>query len=182
MESFIKVVQSNMLVQAIVFILLGLFIIFWPGITITTIIYLFAAIFAISGIASLISYARTSSRSYKSPGVLTSGILLCVLALIVFLFPQQVASFISLILGIILVLCGVVSAVRSFELRAFGGNSWIVSLVLGVAVAIGGIVIIANPFDTTIVFIYVLGGLMVLNGVADLFIEIRSRQEAKHAR
>ncbi len=179
MNSFINIVRSNMLVQAIVFIVLGLFVLLWPGITVTTIVYLFGAIFALSGIASLVNYGRRSSQSYKSPAVLTSGIFMCVLALIVFIFPQAVASLFSLILGIVLVLCGVVSAVRSFDMRGFGGSSWIVSLVMGAVVAVGGIVIIANPFETTLMFIYVLGALMVINGVADLIIEWRSRSEIK---
>lgn len=181
MKSFINIVRSNMLIQGIIFIILGVVIICWPDITITTIVYLFGAIFAVSGIASLVSYGRKSSPSYKSAGVLTSGVFLCVIALIVFFFPQEIASLFSLILGIVLVLCGVVSAVRSIDLRDLDGYTWIVSLVLGIAVAVGGIVIIANPFDTTLMFIYVLGALMIANGATDLLIEWASRHKAKIA-
>lgn len=174
MKSFLQVARSNMLVQAIVFIVAGLFILLWPGVTVTAIVYLLGAIFAISGIASLIGYARKSSQSYKSPAVLTTGVFMCILALVVFIFPQAVASLLSLILGIVLVLCGVTSAVRSFEMRTYGGSTWIVGLVIGAMVAVGGIVIVANPFETTLMFIYVLGGIMVLNGVGDLIVEWRS--------
>lgn len=182
MKGFLDAVRSNMLVQAIVFIVLGIVVLVWPGITVTAIVYLFGAIFALSGIASLVGYGRMSSQSYKSPAVLTSGIFMCVLALVVFIFPQAVASFISLILGIVLVLCGVVSAVRAVELRTLGGSSWIIALVIGAMVAIGGIVIVANPFETTLMFIYVLGALMILNGVGDLVIELRSRELMKAGR
>lgn len=170
-----------MLIQAIVFIVLGLFILFWPGVTVTTIVYLFGAIFAISGIASLVGYARQSSRSYHSPAVLTSGVFMVILALVVFIFPQAIASLFSLLLGIVLALCGVVSAVRALELRSLGGSSWIIGLVIGAVVAIGGIVIIANPFETTLMFIYVLGALMVVNGVGDLLIERDGRRALKRA-
>lgn len=179
MKGFLNAVRSNMWMQAIVFIVLGLFVLLWPGITVTTIVYLFGAIFALSGIASLIGYGRASSQSYKSPAVLTSGIFMCVLAFIVFMFPQAVASLISLLLGIVLVLCGVVSAVRSFDMRVFGGYSWIAGLAIGAIVAIGGIVVIANPFETTLMFIYVVGALMVLNGVGDLIIEWRDRSKRR---
>lgn len=181
MKGFLEAVRSNMLMQAIVFIIAGVLVMAWPGITTTTIVYLLGAVFALSGIASLIGYSRRASQSYKSPAVLTSGVFMCVLALVVFIFPQAVASLISLILGIVLVLCGVVSAVRAFDMRSFGGSSWIVALVIGAMVAVGGIVIIANPFETTLMFIYVLGALMVLNGVGDLLIEWRSRTEARAA-
>lgn len=181
MNAFLEAVRSNMLIQAIVFIVLGLFILFWPGVTVTTIVYLFGTIFAISGIASLVGYARQSSRSYHSPAVLTSGVFMVILALVVFIFPQAIASLFSLLLGIVLALCGVVSAVRALELRSLGGSSWIIGLVIGAVVAIGGIVIIANPFETTLMFIYVLGALMVVNGVGDLLIERDGRRALKRA-
>lgn len=182
MESLLNVIRSNMLVQAVVFIVLGLFVLLWPGVTITTVIYLFGAFFAISGIASLISYQRAASPAHHSPAVLTSGVFMLVLALIVFLFPEAIASVFSLLLGIVLALCGVVSAVRSWELRPLGGYTWVVGLVVSVAVAIGGVIIIANPFETTLMFIYVLGGLMVLNGAGDLLIELAARREQRELR
>ncbi len=182
MNAFLEAVRSNMLIQAIVFIVLGLFILLWPGVTITTIVYLFGAIFAVSGIASLVGYGRRSSRSYHAPAVLTSGVFMVILALVVFLFPEAIASLFSLLLGIVLALCGVVSAVRAVELRRFGGSTWIAALVIGAVVAIGGIVIIANPFETTLMFIYVLGALMVVNGAGDLLIEWRSRSALKQQR
>lgn len=178
MKSFLDVLRSNMLIQGIVFLVLGVVVLIWPGITVTTIVYLFGVIFALSGIASLIGYGRAASPSYKSPAVLTTGIFMCVLALVVFIFPQVFASFISLVLGIVLILCGVVGAIRSFDMRKFGGTFWVFPLVVGVAVAVGGIVIVANPFDTTIMFIYVLGALMVLNGVEDLVLAFSLRKDS----
>ena len=38
MESFVKMVQSNILVQAVLFLALGLFLVFMPGVTLTTVI------------------------------------------------------------------------------------------------------------------------------------------------
>lgn len=173
MKSIFETISTNMVVQAVLFIVLGLVVLFWPGITTTIIVYLFGAIFAVSGIVSLVGYFRQGGPSYKSAAVLTNGVFSCALALIVFLFPQAVASFLSLILGVVLLLCGVISAVRSLELRSLGGAFWIVALVIGAMVAVGGVIIIANPFETTLMFIYVLGALMVLNGVGDLVIEGR---------
>jgi len=47
MESAFKVIRSNMMVQACLFIAFGLFLILWPGATIMTVIYLFGALFAL---------------------------------------------------------------------------------------------------------------------------------------
>ncbi|MCI8469854.1 MAG: hypothetical protein HFJ75_10340 [Eggerthellaceae bacterium] len=181
MESFVKMVRSNIVVQAVLFLALGLFLIFMPGVTVTTVIYLMGALLGLSGVASLVSYFRPNGPHTREPGVLMTGVFLLVCALIVFLFPQVIASFFSVALGIVLVLCGVVNAVRAVELRGLDSYSWIVALVISVLIAIGGVVIIWNPFESTVTFIMVLGVLLAVNGAADLLIEWRSREELKHA-
>ena len=182
MKSFIDVIRSNILVQAVLSIALGLLLAFWPGATVLTVVYLLALYLAVSGAASLFSYFRSSSGRYRSAGVLTSAVVLLVLALLVFLFPQAVAGFFSLILGILLLVGGVVDAIRSIELRAYQGSTWIASIVISAAVAIGGVVIVVNPFETTAAFVLMLGVLLIVKGVGDLVIERRLAQASKDLR
>lgn len=176
MESFLSAVRSNMLVQGVVCILAGLFLMLWPGVTVMTAIYLMGAFFALTGISSLVAYFRERSPRYHAPAVLTTGVFFLVLALVVFVFPSVIASFSSVVLGIILTLAGVVSAVRSVELREMQGPSWAIMLAVSVLVAIGGVVIIANPFATTSLFVFVLGAILLVNGIADVAIEMQLRR------
>lgn len=175
MDSFLNTVRSNIIVQAVLSIVVGLLLMFWPGITIITVLYLLGAVFAIMGISSLISYFKAPENA-RPTGVLASGVLFCVIALIVFVFPQVIAGFFSVVLGIVLVICGAVNAVRSMELKAHGRNSWIASLILSLLIAIGGVVIIANPFATTSLFVFVLGLIIASNGIIDLIIEAQMRK------
>ena len=77
---------------------------------------------------------------------------------------------------------GVVNAVRSFELRTYHGNTWVLGLVVSVIVAVGGVVIIVNPFDTTVTFMLVLGILLIVKGVGDLIIEASLSSALKNQR
>lgn len=180
MNSFLNIVKSNIIAQAVLSIIVGLLLMFWPGITIVTVLYLVGIIFAIMGISSLISYFK-APESARITGMLATGVFFCVLALIVFLFPQVIAGFFSVILGIILVICGAVNAVRAMELKSYGGNSWIASIILSVLIAIGGVVIIANPFQTTALMVFVLGLIIASNGIVDLIIEAQLRKALKSA-
>lgn len=182
MKSFLEALRSNMLAQAVTSIALGIFLAFWPGVTILTVVYLLALYLAVSGVASLVAYFRSSGARYRSAGVLANAILLLVLALLVFLFPEAVGGFFSLILGILLTIGGIVNAVRSVELRAYQGSTWVVTLILSAIIAIGGLVIIVNPFATTAMFVLVLGVLLIVKGVADLVIERRLARMMKEAR
>lgn len=182
MKSFLEALRSNMLAQAVTSIALGIFLAFWPGVTILTVVYLLALYLAVSGVASLVAYFRSSGARYRSAGVLANAILLLVLALLVFLFPEAVGGFFSFILGILLTIGGIVNAVRSVELRVYQGSTWVVTLILSAIIAIGGLVIIVNPFATTAMFVLVLGVLLIVKGVADLVIERRLARMMKEAR
>lgn len=182
MKSFLEALRSNMLAQAVTSIALGIFLAFWPGVTILTVVYLLALYLAVSGIASLVAYFRSSGARYRSAGVLANAVVLLVLALLVFLFPKAVGGFFSFILGILLTIGGIVNAVRSVELRAYQGSTWVVTLILSAVIAIGGLVIIVNPFATTAMFVLVLGVLLIVKGIADLVIERRLARMMKDAR
>ncbi len=171
MKSFLAMVRSNIKVQAILSIVLGLFLAFWPQSTTLTIVYLLALYLAVTGAASLISYFRHRNDRSRPMGVLVSGLLFVIVALLVFLFPEAVAGMFSLVLGILLTVGGLVNVVRSIDLRGYRGGSWIAMLVVSAVVAIGGIVIVVNPFDTTVTFVLVLGILLTVKGVADLVLE-----------
>ena len=135
--------------------------------TVVTIVYLLALYLAVTGVVSLVGYARArdgrSGRS-GSTGSLVGGVLLLALALFVFVFPQVVAGFFSLVLGLLLVVGGAVNAARAIELRRYRGGTWTIALVAGIVVALGGVVIVVNPFETTVTFVLVLGVLLVLKG------------------
>lgn len=138
MNKFIELVASNIVAQAIVSILFGLFLIIWPGTTLVILVYILAAGIALSGVASIISYARLNKRGQQNSAVLVTGILLLVFALVMFLFPEAFASIFSILLGALLIISGVVNAVRGFALRGYGGASWILMLIVGIIIAIGG--------------------------------------------
>lgn len=65
MQSFLNVVKSNIVAQAIISIVVGLLLMFWPGITIVTVLYLVGVVFAVMGISSLVSYFRTPEANAR---------------------------------------------------------------------------------------------------------------------
>ncbi|MEG1434092.1 MAG: DUF308 domain-containing protein [Gordonibacter sp.] len=182
MGSFLQMVRSNNIVQAVLSIALGLLLAFMPETTTLTLMYLLALYFAVTGAASLLAYFRSKGERYRSPGVLATAIFFLVVALVVAVFPQGVAGFFSLVLGILLVVGGVANAVRSFELRTYRGGMWVFGLVVSAVIAVGGVVIIVNPFDTTVTFMLVLGILLIVKGVGDLVIETSLSSAMKNRR
>ena len=179
MESFLNLVRSNNMVQAIVCIAFGLFLMIYPSITVGGIILLFGVSMAFMGLGSIASYFRRRGTPYRSSGTLMAGIFYLIVAVIAFVFPHVLAGFFSVLLGLVLVLCAIVNAVQALGMRRYGGNVWIAVLVVSLLVGIGGVLIVVNPFGATMAFVLLLGGVVLLNGMMGLFIEWYARDTEK---
>ena len=138
MEKFLNLVRSNNMVQAVLCIAFGLFLMIYPSITVQGIILLFGVALAVMGAAGLVSYFRQRSVRYRDSGTLMSAVFYVIIALIAFIFPKVIAGFFSVVLGVVLILLAIVNVVRAFGLRAFGSSIWIAVLATAVLVGIGG--------------------------------------------
>ena len=124
MEKILDLVRSNNLVQAVLCIAFGLFLMIYPSITIQGIIMLFGVALALMGAAGLVSYFRQKSVRYRNTGTLMGAVFYLIIALIAFVFPKVIAGFFSVVLGVVLILFAIVNVVRALGLRAFGGSIW----------------------------------------------------------
>lgn len=179
MEKFLNVVRSNNMVQAVLCIGFGLFLMIYPSITVQGIIMLFGVALALMGAAGLLSYFRQRSARYRDSGTLMAAAFYLIIALIAFVFPKVIAGFFSVVLGVVLILCAIVNVVRAFALRDFGSSIWIAVLAVSVVVGVGGVLIVVNPWGASMTFVLVLGGAFIVNGAVDLFIEWYTRDTEK---
>lgn len=181
MGNFLNLVRSNNMVQAVLCIAFGLFLMIYPSITVQGIILLFGVALAVMGAAGLVSYFRQRSVRYRDSGTLMSAVFYVIIALIAFIFPKVIAGFFSVVLGVVLILLAIVNVVRAFGLRAFGSSIWIAVLATAVLVGIGGVLIVVNPWGASMTFVLVLGATFIVNGAVDLFIEWYTRDSEKKA-
>ncbi len=170
-RSAIDTVRSNVAVQAALCVAFGLLLIIMPGTAALTVVRLLGIFFLLSGAASLFSYFHKESSQAGSTSVLVVGIVYLVCALIVFIFTKPIASVMSFILGILLLVGGAVNIFRSLNLREYGGYTWIIMLLMSCIVAAGGVLITINPFGATKAFVIVLGIFLVLKGISDFGLE-----------
>ena len=157
MEKFLNLVRSNNMVQAVLCIAFGLFLMIYPSITVQGIILLFGVALAVMGAAGLVSYFRQRSVRYRDSGTLMSAVFYVIIALIAFIFPKVIAGFFSVVLGVVLILLAIVNVVRAFGL------------------------IVVNPWGASMTFVLVLGATFIVNGAVDLFIEWYTRDSEKKA-
>lgn len=168
MKGIIRRISAYVVLQSILSFLLGLFLIFWPETTTMVFTYLLAGYLAIIGLLGLINYFRHRGATYYVESDLIGGIFELLIALVIFIFPQAVASVFSLILGIFAVLNGVLNMVRAMEIKKYGEGKWILVFILNVLVTLGGIIIIVNPFASAVTFVLLLGILLIGKSITDI--------------
>lgn len=168
MREVIKKIGAHIIAQAVVSIALGGLLVAWPQSTTIALVYILAAYLALIGVISLVSYFRSRGKTSYVDGDLITGLLTVIFALIIFIFPKQVASIFTLLLGIVVLLSGVVNMVRAMELKKFGSPQWLLVLLLNVLVVIGGILIIINPFGSAITLMIIAGVFLITRGIVDI--------------
>uniref|UniRef100_A0A7C9JE70 HdeD family acid-resistance protein n=1 Tax=Muribaculaceae bacterium Z82 TaxID=2304548 RepID=A0A7C9JE70_9BACT len=180
-KAFFQKVRSSTLLQAVLLIALGLLLLLMPQTATLTCVYVMGAYCVVMGAFTLFQYARLGDARSLAGNVLIVGIGYLVAALVVFVFPQPIASVFSFLLGILMVIGGLVNIVRSVEMRAYPGSGWIPMLVVAALVTVGGVVVVINPFGTTVALVMVLGALLVAKGASDLAMEIMFSHALKEA-
>ena len=97
------------------------------------------------------------------------GVILLVIGIICLVRPRIILSILPFILGIVILLDAVNILQRSFRLRKLSYDRWWVALILALLLALLGITLIANPFETTILFVQFLGFTLLADGCFDLW-------------
>jgi uncharacterized membrane protein HdeD (DUF308 family) len=138
--------------------------VFWPGITLVTLVYLFGAYILVSGLVRLVSGIVTSDESF------TSRLLVMLLGVLevgvgVYLLRHPLVTFTTLILlfGFTLIVAGVFDIIAGL----FAGNrttNKLLTVLVGALATITGIIVLFQPASSGVAFVWILGLYALLSG------------------
>jgi uncharacterized membrane protein HdeD (DUF308 family) len=153
-------------------VIVGLLAIAWPGATIVVLAIVFAVQLFVLGVFRIVlAFAIPDA----SPAAKVLSVVLGVLALIVGVLclrsPQQTVVVLTLVLGGFWLIHGVVDIVAGIDGRGQPGRGW--TIVGGVVGLVGGIVVLASPEATAVTFAWLLGILLVLQGVIAIVVAVK---------
>ena len=157
---------------------MGIVLIAFPKGSIQVICAVLGAVLLVSGIANLVSYLSNRTVSLFQFGLLT-GIVFVGIGLWLLINPAFFLSFFQIVLGIVILVHGIADVQEAFTLKKFEYENWWVALVIGIVTAMLGLLIIVNPFGTTLVMTVLFGVALVLDGGSDLWIASRIAKAGK---
>ncbi len=166
--------------EGIIALLFGIAAVFWPGLTIVTLLYLFATFILISGVINLLS-------GIFHVGVGLGAWLLKILLAVVqigigiYLLRHPHVSFATLILliGFGLIIRGVFEIVMAF-MENINGRSRSMLVIAGLLAGLAGIIVLFQPVASGIAFVWILGLYALVVGPMTIASTLRGHHEATH--
>ncbi len=127
-------------------LLLGLALLIVPSDISNKMVGIFAGcVFIVSGISSIFKYLHRDGAKLYSLN-LAFGIIYGLLGLFIILFPFTIVSFVTISLGIYLVISGALKLNYAFWLKKGNEDSWSITVASGIMLIIFGILVMFNPF------------------------------------
>lgn len=148
-----------MLLRGIVAIILGLIVLFDPGIALLAIIYVFGAYALIDGILSVI--VAIAERRYlpRWGWLVVEGVAGIILGIIAFVWPGETALILLYIVAIWAVVTGVMEIAAAFTV-----GSWLLGLT-GVLSIVFGIILFVHPGAGLLSILWLLGIYAIVFGI-----------------
>ncbi|MDY4996859.1 MAG: DUF308 domain-containing protein [Bacilli bacterium] len=157
---------------SIIFLLLGIIFLIYPNISIQVVAYLIAFILIGSGIY-LIGLEFTNRIIFFPMDTLFNGIISVILGTIILIYPNIFQIIIPIMLGTYFILDSIFKLKVITFLRRIDNTSWILTLLLTILSIICGIVLIANPLDSSIAIALFAGIILIvysITGIIDMLL------------
>jgi uncharacterized membrane protein HdeD (DUF308 family) len=164
-------------IRGIAAILFGLAAIFWPGLTLVTLVYLFSAFILVYGIVDIIEGLMSIGREGMG-WVLTLLLGFLQVGVGVYLIRHTAVTFATLVLliGFMLIIRGVFEIVMAFMSDQTASGRTLL-LIGGAIAALAGVIVLRQPAASGVAFVWVLGVFSLISGP----MLIASSIDAKHA-
>lgn len=134
---------------SVIFIALGLLLLFVPQIKPVYIAYVLSIAFVVVGIIWIVQYFLTESYRNINRYGFSAGTLFVILGICAMLKAEVISGYFLLCMGILILVMGVVKLQNALDLKALKDSTWKAVLGLALAVIICAVIVIMNPFRKT---------------------------------
>ncbi len=172
MFDLLRRIRINFVLTAILTLILGILLITSPGTAMRTVFLLVGWTLVISGAASLLT-ALLSRGQPVGQGDLVLGLVQVATGLVVLMRPGFLMSLAGIVVGFVLLIHGIHDIQHARESKALG-YEWKMSMGVGIAAVVMGIIVMVNPFSTLETLLRIAGVFLLVDGVADLLMVWRT--------
>ena len=164
-ERFSKMLSYS-IITSIVIALIGVVLLFMPRLSNKLIGVILGTLFLLYGITTIYKYiTRNGAKLYSLN--LVYGIIISLIGVIIILVPFSVTSFLTICLGLHLIVVGLNKITYGVWFKIGNHSSWLITLVIGIMLIIFGILVLANPF-ASLTITKLVGSFLILASILDI--------------
>ncbi|MFC6084265.1 HdeD family acid-resistance protein [Sphaerisporangium aureirubrum] len=153
-------------------VLFGILAIFWPLITLMTLVVLFGVFAVVSGVITLVGAVRGGDPEDSKPWAIASGILGIVAGVAAWLWPGITTFALLMLIAAYAVVVGVTEIVAALRRRSSGETEWMYVVYGGLAVLFG-ILMFLWPASGALALTWLIGIFAIVYGGALLVLAYR---------
>ncbi len=163
--------------RGIAAIIFGIVAVFWPGLTLITLVYLFGAFILVSGIISIIQGVAAIRKAHSS-WILTLIVGLIELGIGVYLLRHPTVAFatIVLLIGLVLIARGVIEGVGTFVDKGADATEKTLVAIASIAAVIVGVIVLLQPAAAGVTFVWIVGLYALITGPIMVALSVDGRK------
>lgn len=172
-------VLGTFIIASIIYIILGVFMVFHPAKVEAALCYAFGILMTIYGAVNIISFFVNKDSDNNLFLELVFGVLSAAFGVFTMFSPTSVINILFIVIGVIIIIDGVMNMKRSFYLKDFGVRRWYVFLILSAIAVVSGILTIAFREALGNALIIILGITLIYEGISGLVIMFQISRNKK---
>lgn len=164
-ERFNKMLTIS-IVSSIVIALVGAVLLFMPKLSNKLIGVIMGLLFILYGITTIYKYITRNGAKLYSLNLLY-GIIILLIGVIIVLVPFSVTSFLTICLGLYLIIIGINKVTYGIWFKIGNHSTWLITLVIGIMLIFFGILVLSNPFSS-LTITRLVGAFLILASILDI--------------
>lgn len=176
-----KQVIKNEVISSLIMIVLGIILMVWPGAAMDVACLVIGGGLIIAGVVGLLVFFAKRKKS-GAEGVSKDGLIaimkfvvMIVFGIILLAKKQSVVSVLPFVIGVLIIVNSAVNMIQAI-LNRKQNDKWIISLLVGCATAIIGLLMVLDPFGAAISQIFIMGLGLAVDGISNLVNGLTARK------
>lgn len=160
---FFKQIKWNSILLSALVALLGLIVLCNPSAAAVSVCLLIGWFLIIGGASTLFAYFN-----FKSRGILAVSLIQLIPGIIIVIMPDILVNFVSLFLGLIVLIYALANIREAKENRELGYKHWYFGLAVGIITLMLSVVVLLYPFESASAVMMLTGAAMLIHGVSNI--------------
>ncbi len=161
-----------LVLRGIAAIAFGALAFFWPGITLTALVFLWGAYAIVDGIFAIAAGVKTSDGHKRWWVLLLEGILSIAAGVLAFVIPGITALVLLMLIAAWAIVTGAFEIGAAIQLRKYITGEWLLALA-GIASVLFGVALFLNPSAGALAVVWLIGAYAIVFGILLIALGLR---------